>query len=155
VPPYTIDRHQPALHESANVNSPCHIPTVVSLLSDEKSLSTLRAIHRLPPSTSPNSLYYGLQTRSITASQQAPSQPLRVSPNSLIYTLQVRPTMAFKVHLHTRLITASKCISKLARSPPQSVYLSSTDRNFQAHLELLSSTTCSESRYTVCRWVAI
>jgi len=30
VPPYTIDRHQPALHESSKVKSPCHIPTVVS-----------------------------------------------------------------------------------------------------------------------------
>jgi len=30
VPPYTIDRHQPALHESSKVKSPCHIPTVAS-----------------------------------------------------------------------------------------------------------------------------
>jgi len=30
VPPYTIDRQQPALHESSKVKSPCHIPTVAS-----------------------------------------------------------------------------------------------------------------------------
>jgi len=30
VPPYTIDCHQPALHESSKVRSPCHIPTVAS-----------------------------------------------------------------------------------------------------------------------------
>jgi len=27
---YTIDRYQPALHESSKVKSPCHIPTVAS-----------------------------------------------------------------------------------------------------------------------------
>jgi len=30
VPPYTIDCHQPALHESSKVKLPCHIPTVAS-----------------------------------------------------------------------------------------------------------------------------
>jgi len=30
VPPYTIDRHQPALYESSKVKSHCHIPTVAS-----------------------------------------------------------------------------------------------------------------------------
>jgi len=30
VPPYMIDRHQPALHESWKVQSHCHIPTVAS-----------------------------------------------------------------------------------------------------------------------------
>jgi len=30
VPPYTIDCHQPALHESLKVRSHCHIPTVAS-----------------------------------------------------------------------------------------------------------------------------
>jgi len=30
VPPYTIYRHQPALHESSIVKLPCHIPTVAS-----------------------------------------------------------------------------------------------------------------------------
>jgi len=35
VPPYMIDRHQPALHESSKVKSHCHIPTVASELTDE------------------------------------------------------------------------------------------------------------------------
>jgi len=30
VPPYMIDRHQPALYESWKAKSPCHIPTVAS-----------------------------------------------------------------------------------------------------------------------------
>jgi len=33
--------------------------------------------------------------------------------------------------------------------------VNSLDHYFQAHLELLSSTVCSQSRYTMCRWVAI
>jgi len=35
VPPYLIDRLQPALHLSSKVNSPCHNPTVGSQLTDE------------------------------------------------------------------------------------------------------------------------
>jgi len=35
VPPYMINLHQPALHESSRVKSPCHIPTVASQLADE------------------------------------------------------------------------------------------------------------------------
>jgi len=35
VPPFTIDCHQPALHETSQVKSHCHIPTVASKLSDE------------------------------------------------------------------------------------------------------------------------
>ena len=112
VPPHTIDRHQPALHESSMVKSPCHIPTVASWLTDERSFSTRRAVHRLPPSTRPNSLNYGLQTRPITASKfiskLAGSRPPSASPKSLDYGLQ------------TRSITASKCISKLARLRPPS-----------------------------------
>jgi hypothetical protein len=80
-----------------------------------------------------------LQTSSITISES--------SLSSLDHALQV--------YLQIRSITTSKCISKLARSRPRSVSLSSLNRYFQEHLELLSSTTCSQSRYTVCRWVAI
>jgi len=61
------------------------------------------------------------------------------------------PDHSVQVYLQIRTITTSKCISKLARSRPRSVSLSSLDRHFQAHLELLSSTACSQSRYTVCR----
>jgi len=100
-----------------------------------------------PASASPNSLDYGLQTRSITASKCISKLPQLWPPSSHDHGLQV--------HLHTRLITAFKCISKLAVSRPRSVSPSSLRRHFQAHLELLSSTACSQSRYTVCGWVAI
>jgi len=264
VPPYRIDCHQPAPHQSAQVKSPCHIPTFASQLTDEWSLSTRRAMHQAPPSgcrisldrilrsLSPTSHDYGRQVRLIMASKcisqlarsrsrsasgssldfglpvylqihsvtlckcistltrfQTPSshdhglqvhlqpcsimiseciskftwsRPPSVSPNPLNFRLQV--------HHQTRSIMASKCISKYARSPPpgasinlishvlglylqlrsitafkfmskraqsrpRSVSRSSLDRHFQADLELLSSIACSQTRYTVCRWVAI
>ena len=93
VPPYTIDCRQPALYESWNVTSPCHIPRVASQLSDEESLSTGRAVHRPPPSTRPISLNHGLhvyiQTHSITASNFARSRAPSTPPNSLNHRLQV------------------------------------------------------------------
>jgi len=52
-------------------------------------------------------------------------------------------------------IMASKCISELAWSWPQSISLSSLDHHFEVYFEFLSSTTCSQSRYSVCRWVAV
>jgi len=104
-----------------------------------------------PPSVSPNSLDYGLQVRMSMASKciskLARSQSRSASLSSLDHCLQV--------YLQICSITASKCISKLARSQPRSISLRSLDRHFQAHLKLLSSTACSQSRYTVCRWVAI
>jgi len=100
-----------------------------------------------PPSVFPNLLDYSLQVRTIMASKcitkLAQSRPPCVSPNSLDYGIQVH------------MILASKSISQLAQSWPRSVLLSSLDLHFQVHLELLSSTACSQSRYTVCRWVAI
>jgi len=109
-----------------------------------RSITTSKCISKLdwsrPPSVSPDSLDYGLQVRTIMASKC-------ISPQSLNHSLQV--------YLQTRLITTSKCISKVARSRPRSISLSSLDRHFQAHRELLSSTACSQSRYSVCRWVAI
>jgi len=121
-------------------------------------------------SVSLNSHDYGLQTRSIPASKciskLARSRSRSVSLCSLDHSLQVhlqtRSITASSVSLNshdyglqTCSITASKCTSKLARSRPWSVTLSSLDRHFQAHFQLLSSTACSQSRYTVCRWVAI
>ena len=72
--------------------------------------------------------------------------PLRL-PSSLHHGLQV--------HFQIRSITTCKCISKVTRSLPRSVSLSAFDRQFLAHLESLSSGVCSQSRYTVCRSVAI
>jgi len=175
IPPYTSDRHQPALHESSKVKSPCHIPTVVSWLTDEKSLSTWRAVHRPPPKdlsglawlrppsshdhghqcASPSWLDHGLQvhlqTRSIPAymyiSKLARSRSWSASSSSL--------DQGLPVYLHICSNTAYKCTSKLAGSRPWSVSLSSPNRHFQAHLKFLSRTACSSSRHSVCRWVAI
>jgi len=80
-------------------------------------------------------------------SNLAQLEPLSVSLSALDLSLQV--------HHRTRTITASKSISEHARSWTQSESLSSLDRHLQAHLELISSTACIQSRYTVCRWVAL
>jgi len=139
---------------------PVRCPSTASKYSSE--LARLR-----PPSSLHHGLQAYLQSRSITASNLARSRPPSASPNSLDYGLQVRTPMASKcispnsldhglqVYRQIRSITASKCISKVAQSGPRSVSLSSLDRHFQAHLELLSSAACSQSRYTVCRSVAI
>jgi len=59
------------------------------------------------------------------------------------------------VNLQIRSITGSNCISKVTRPRPRGISLSSLDHHFQAHCELLSSTASSQSRYSVCRWVAM
>jgi len=103
--------------------------------------------------TSSNSLNYGLQVRSITASKciskLAWLWPPSASPNSLDYCLplhlqtrsimasecickftRLRPPCSHNHGLQVRTIMASKCISKLARSLPGSVCLSSLHRHF-------------------------
>ena len=84
-------------------------------------------------STRPNSLDYGLQVRSITASECiskiARLRPPSASPNSLDYGLQ------------TRSIMASKCITKLARFRPSSLH----DHGLQVHLQTQSITGPSVS----------
>jgi len=110
VPPYMIDRHQPALQDISNVNSHCHIPTVASKLTEQNSLTTWRTIHWLPLSIRPNSLNHGIQVRTILASKCI-TKLARLGPlNSLAHGLQV--------YLPTRMIMASKCIPKLARLRP-------------------------------------
>jgi len=156
VPPHTIDRHQPALHESSMVKSPCHIPTVASWLTDERSFSTRRAVHRLPPSTRPNSLNYGLQvhlqSHSNTASKcisklarlhlptshhrglevhiskLAELWPPCVGPNSLDYGLEVR------------MIKASTCIYTLPWFLPPSASPNSLDHGHLVSLQPRSVT---------------
>jgi len=93
------------LPESSKVKSHCHIATDASKLTDEKSLRTRRAVHRLPPTTRPNSLDHRLQ-----------------------------------VYLQIRLIMASKCISKFARSRPPSASPNSLDLALQLHLQTCSIT---------------
>jgi len=104
-----------------------------------------------PPSVSPNPLDHGLQVQmsmtSLCIAELTQSQSLSASLSSLDHGLQV--------YVQIRWITGSKCISSHARSRPQSVSPSSLDRHFHAHHKFLSSTSCSQSGYTVCRWVAI
>jgi hypothetical protein len=93
----------------------------------------------------------GLQVRMMMASkcnsQPAGSQSLSASVSSLDHSLQV--------YLQIRWVTDSMCISKLAQIRPQSVSISSLNGHFQVHLKSLSITACCQSRYTMCRWVAI
>jgi len=95
-------------------------------------------------------------TASKYCSNFARSRPPSPSPNSLDHGLQlhiwVHLIFALEVHLQTRSIPASKCISELtwssvsnciskhARSRPPSASLSSLDVGLQAHLQTRSIT---------------
>ena len=94
VPPYWSTATSQFSIKASKVKSPCHIPTVASLLTDELS----------PGAPSIDCLQLPLQTRSIAAWKIARSWP----PSA---------------YLLTRLITASKCISELARLWPPPVHL--------------------------------
>jgi len=114
-----------------------------------------------------NSLDHGLQvhlqTCSITSSKHISVFNLISACRCIFKVAQLRPPSAspnlhyygLPVHLQAYSIKASKYISMFKTSPPLSASLSSLDRHLQAHLQLLSSTGCSQSRYTVCRWEAI
>jgi len=118
-------------------------------ITDSQCISQLTQSR--PPSASRNLLNHGLQVRTILASKRiskrSRTRSLSESLSSFDYGLNV--------YLQICLITTTKCICKLAWSQPQWVSLSSLDRHFQVHLALLSSTAYCQSRYTVCRWVAI
>jgi len=64
-----------------------------------------------------------------------------------------------KIHLvdvlETRLLTASTYVSMFTWLRPPNWSLSSLNGHLQAHLELLSITSCRMSRYTLCRWITI
>jgi len=134
VPPYMIDRHQPARHVSTKAKSPCHIPTFANQLTDEWSLSTRRAVHRPPPSTRPILLHHGLQGYLQTHSIMIPeciskftrSRPPVASLSSLDLGLQV--------HLLTGSITACKSITQYALLPPPSASPNSLDHSLGMHL---------------------
>ena len=104
-----------------------------------------------------------LETRSITASKSICEFDLISASKFISKLARLRPPSAslssldhgLPVDLQIRSITASKCIYDYTQEPPPSVSLSSLDRHLQVHLKLLSSTACSQSQYTVCRWVAI
>jgi len=129
------------------------------ILGQSRSIRASMCISNLarsrPRCASLSSLDHGLQTRSITASEcisnHARLPPRSTSRRSLNHGLQTRSITASKFGRSW----PPKCISNLAQSRSPSASLCSLDRNLQAHLYLLSSTACSQSRYTVCRWVAI
>jgi len=99
------------------------------------SITACKCISKLARLLSPNwlghSLQVYLQTRSITASKFTRSWPPSASTHLLDHCLQVD---------HCRLITPSKCISKLAQCPPSSVSLNSPNYGLQVHLQSRSIT---------------
>jgi hypothetical protein len=127
VPPYRIDCHQPTCHASSKAKSPCHIPTVVSVITDEWSLRTRRDVLQLPCCTRPHLLNYCFQTGSISASNLARSQRPSVFCYSLDYSLQL--------HIPTRFIQATKCLSKLAPARPPIASPNSLDHSLQVELQ--------------------
>ena len=110
VPPYMIDHHQPAHHESPKAKSLHYMPMVGSYLIDEECLSTWRASHRLPPSTPPILLHHGLHVCTIMAPNP--------SSNSHHLGLQVGIIMASKLYPKTCPIMASNWISEFSQSQP-------------------------------------
>jgi hypothetical protein len=141
-------------------------------------LSTRHAVDQLPTNPRPHSLHCGLQVRTMMAPTCISKLARLVLRNALNHSLHVychtatitdsRFVRSFPpsssrnllnhnigVHLEVYPITASKLISKPAQSWPWIIYLRTLDGHFQVQLKLLSSTACSQSIYTVGRWVAI
>jgi len=113
-----------------------------------------------PPSASPNPLDHDLQvhlqTSLITASKVHPETSSITASKYISKLTQLLPpihtVMAStpSAYLQTHLSRASKCMSNLAQSRPRSISLSSLDLDFQAHLDLLWCTACSQvQRYRV------
>jgi len=101
-----------------------------------------------PPTWHEHCLQVHHQTPSITDSKclsEIPSSSHRSgSPKSLHYRVQV--------NLWVHSISASKCISKLVPSCHPSRSLIALDDHLQTLLELPLCTTCTQSRYIVCRF---
>jgi len=126
VPPYRIDRHQHALHESSNVKSHSHSWELTNWWKQFEHLA-------LRPSTAskyssklarlrlPNSHDHSLQ---LHISKLARSRPPTLSPNSLDYGLQLCPIMA------------PKSIYKIAWSRPPSASPDSLNHSVQVYLEI-------------------
>jgi len=120
--------------------SPFSLDHVLEVYRQTCSITDFRVAWSWPPNKY-------LQTHSITASKCISNVSPPWPPSFVDHSLQV--------YLPIRLITASKCVSSFTRSWLRSLSVSLPDHHFQVHLELLSSTAYSQSRYTVCRWVAI
>jgi hypothetical protein len=106
----------------------------------------------LPPSVSPFLLSHeaSMFTWLWPAHVRLKTCSITVSECRSKFTISQWPSVSpFTLYL------ASNFMFNLATLQPQSVSLSSLDRHFQAHVEFLSSTTRSQSRYTMHRSVAI
>jgi len=122
-----------------------------------------KCIFKLAPSRPPSaslssldlSLQVHIQTRSITASKCITEFTRSTSP-SASQTRSIKYIFKERQRLYGDTgVTEVDRVTGSIRSRPRSISLSSLDPHFQAHLALLSSTGCSQSRYSVCRWVAI
>jgi len=151
VPHYTIDCHHPGCHASSKVKSPCHVPMFASELTDEWNPSTWHSVHWFPTTACPISLDRGLQSvlpnsqdyclnvcmvmASMHMSKLAGGRSCSIPLRSLHHTLQV--------YLLIRLITASKCITKLAwlRTPTAHYHV------IQVHLQTrpITASKCAPS----------
>jgi hypothetical protein len=119
-----------------------HCPSTTSQYSSKLALSQAA-------SPSPNSLDYGLQTRSITASKCISKLTQLWHPSSHNHCLHVHlHTLDYwlQVLLLTRSIMACKCISKLGWSQLSSVSPNRPNYSLQVHLQ-----TCS---ITASNWIA-
>jgi len=120
-----------------------------------------------PPSVSPDSLDHGLQVRMIMASKCISKLARSRPPSSSLSSLN----LCLQVHLQTLSITASTCISEFTQSPSPSASQTRSIKYIFKYRRLLYRDTgvtevdrvtgsiysadSSQSRYTVCRWVAI
>jgi len=136
MPPYTFYCQHPALHQSSEVKSGSHIPTVASLLTDEQYISSWRAIQHPPVRSPPNSLDYCLQIRTIVVSKCIFTFPLSWPRSASLSLLHHS--------LQTYLIPASNLTQswppmynfKLAPSQPPSLHA----HGLQVHLPTHSIT---------------
>jgi len=179
---YSIHQEQ---HTPSTAYTECSIPRVQHTLSTQDCLSSLHSHdYELTPNFSFSFRRASLHDRPLSASsplqlkgevtlshphsckltdwwiesQHPVSHPSSASKySSTLARLRLPSSLhhGLQVHLQIHSITTCKCIAKVTRSLPRSVSLSAFDRQFLAHLEFLSSGVCSQSRYTVCRSVAI
>jgi len=145
-----------------------------------RSITASKCISEFTRSTSPSaslgpldlSLQVHIQTRSLTASKCISEFSRSTSRSASLSSLD----LSLQVHIQTRSITACKCISAFTRSTsPIASQTRSIKYIFKERWRLYgdrgvtevdrvtgsirswprSITACSQSRYSVCRWVAL
>jgi hypothetical protein len=152
VPSYTIDPHMPALHHSFKCKftwSYCYCCEVTNSWIEYQQL----AHHPATASSSyqillDHSFNVYLQTCSIMCVQLC-------TILASIIKLKLSRLQHASAYLQPPSTMACKYISWLTWSRSGSLSVSSLNHHFPAHLELLWCTAYCQSRYTVCRWVAI